>query len=266
METKQYPIRIFFIFLLPFLLVGCKSSKKTQEQPLAQESQMVSVQEQPLTDIQDSSFDLEYDTIYQKAIEIEKNYETIKPRAEKFIDSYYPKNQIQKHRMMTVALIAAGCNYWIDNMSNAKFYGTKAYEFKEDKSIEFPKEWEPLAWRQGRDTNTLKKLVSMKDFLRSCANAGFEAFCKANEAFFGKGQVLDALQDYQKTMQWGLEKESLRKECYLRLSACLYKAGRKDEAEKLFLELLILDPDPNLNVGDQATRDYLNELKQKYSQ
>lgn len=262
MATNQYAVKILFLLLLPFLLTGCKSSKKTQEQPLTQE---ISAKEQPLESIEDSSFELEYENIYQKAVEIEKNYETLKPRAEKFVDSYFPKTQIQKHKLMTVALIAGGSNYLLSNMSNAKFYGTKAYEYKEDKSIAFPVEWESIRWRQGRDTNILKKLIYMKDFLRSCSNAGFDAFCKANEAFFGKGQVLDAMHEYQNAMQWGLEKESLRQECYLRLAACFYKAGRKEECEKLFLELLIIEPNPNLTIGDQETREYLNELKEKYS-
>ena len=104
----------------------------------------------------------------------------------------------------------------------------------------------------------------MKDFLRSCSNGGFDAFCRANESFFGKGQFLDAMQDYQNAMRLGLEKEDLRKECYLRLSACYHKAARKDDCEKLFLELLILDPDTNINVGDQETRENLETLKEKY--
>jgi len=243
-----------------FVFMGCSSSEK--QDPEITTSEVMTVT--PAADLhEDFAFTTEYDWLYAQAADIDIYYVEIGARAAKLLETAIPKNALENQQFSNVALIAAMAFYFADNPVSGSDYATRAYQYRDDQILTMHPQWNNKRWIEMKGVASTKKMMLAKDTIIGLRNSGADFFQKGNVAYLAKGDFANGLDAYQNALSRGLASNTDRLQCYIRLAGCLYKAGREEEAEEIFLNAWLHDPDMKLQ-GDRDTQNFLNSLKLKY--
>ncbi len=211
-----------------------------------------------------NSWDQEYEKLYQSIMFVHLKSSEIKENSSKLLNEQTPNDPVLKHKFMMTAVIGAVAAFWDGETNEARKLGQKAFEYRGDGIIDFPKEWNILKWWTDKSPKDAYKLAKAKDFVLSCSNGGLLKFQDANRVFIARGQFWDAIENYRDSLKLGLEDNDLRYAAHLRLAACLFKANKLQEAEEIFLQTWLVNHSLEIDFGDQPTRDYLDSLAKKY--
>ncbi len=279
MVIQQSSIKIFMYCLIVFLFcLSCSSNGNEDPAPATAPKPPEPVLQDsiPAQPIESSSLTAEYptaptlnwakeyDDFMNLAGSIENTSANLPVKAEELLNAMPPTDANTPDRLMMVAVVGAVAYYWEDNPEKAKAMAVRAFQYRGDRTIEFPENWQISAWLKSRSYENVKKLVQAKDFVVSSANAGHASFKEGNQAFIAQSKFMEGLEMYKKALSQGIEDTELRHAAYARLAACLFKAQRHDEAEETFLHGWLLDHSIALDFGDQETRDFLEGLAAKH--
>ena len=157
----------------------------------------------------------------------------------------------------SVALIASTTHHLKNDLPQASSFAEQAYTMSNDK-IEFLPTSRTITTDQTLENQ--RQLAKAKDFIIAQRNKGMEDFKRGNVQFLGFAKYKDAIKHYKVALQKGLESEDLRKECTTNLAICLYHAKDMTRSKQLIVYAWLVDPNLQINVGEEATREALEQF------
>ncbi len=104
-----------------------------------------------------------------------------------------------------------------------------------------------------------KDVALAKDFAISQQDGGLENFRKGNINFLGYAKHKTAISHYKAAIQKGLKNKEIRQECYINLAVCLYQDKQIQKAQQLVRYAWLISPQLEIDAGEQATRDALQQ-------